>query len=609
MPSMHTVQSFKGMHEKLPDSRSIRLLDIAPGQATGTVKANLLIVNDLYEGVEFEALSYVWGTQDDPVNIICNNKVVSVTQNLNSALQRLRCANESRRVWIDALCIDQNDPDERAQQVSFMRHIYSSARNVVIWLGPDIHGYAEKAISIITYAAQYMTKRKSNVPSDEILFEFENDSHFNTNGEIPPPGHADWKAVWWLYSMEWFSRVWIIQEVAQDFSADMLIGDHSVPWTAVADAALLFRAKHYTESLEDADNLVQAMIVKDTIMNWGDSPALLNIISRFSNFNASDARDKLFAVIGLSQEGKKLEKHALIQPDYRKSIIGTFTDLVIQLISAPRGIDFGKGGLDVLGRNEITRMKEPTVTPSLSITNNDTLKTHEEQKFPSWVPRFDIRVPWCNSLSARNQARWWTTSHNSVVERRPHPSPRRLILKGIRLTTVKNAYSNPEHYDRSRPGFMADSPAISALYARVKNDLPDYQGPDSIGEAFAQTLTAGRISNNSEDVFHEAELNKFLEFEESGVRNAEYFHVHNVTRSLSGHFMFVMNNGHMGIGAQARPGDEIWLLFGGRVLYILRPRDNHFTFVGECYVHGYMKGEGMEMWKAGKLESEWADLQ
>lgn len=511
--------------------------------------------------------------------------------------------------WIDTICINQYDLDERAQQVSFMRDIYGRAKSVVIWLGPDTYGYAAKAISIITYAAQYMTERNRNVPSDEILFELEDNPYFNTNGNIPRPGHADWNAVWWLYRNEWFSRVWVIQEVAQDFSADMLIGDHSVPWIAVADAALLFRAKHYTESLQDEDNLVQAMIVKDTIFNWGHSPSLLNVISRFSNFNASNARDKLYAVIGLSQEGKRLEKYPLIQPDYRKSIVGTFTDLVIQLISAPRGIDFGEGGLDVLGRNEITRMKEPTVTPSLCSTDDATPKTHGEQDFPTWVPRFDRQVPWCNSLIARDQARRWATSHNSVVERLPHLSPRRLILKGIRLITVKNAHSSPEYYDRSRPGFMARSPAISALYAQVKNDLPNYQGPDSIGEAFAQTITAGRINSSSEDIFHEAELKKFLEFEETGVQNFESFHIHNVTRSLPGHLMFVTDDGHIGVGAQAQPGDEIWLLFGGGVLYILRPRDDHFTFVGECSVHGYMNGEAMEKWKAGKLKSEWADLQ
>jgi Heterokaryon incompatibility protein (HET) len=596
------------MYSKLPGSRSLRLLDIVPGQTADAVEVNLLVVNDLDTAPDFEALSYVWGTPDDPVDILCNNEVVSVTQNLSGALRRLRHTDKSRRVWIDALCINQNDLDERAQQVSFMRKIYSRAKRVVIWLGPD-NGSAAKAISIITYASNYTRERSRKVPTDEVLFEREDDPNFNTHGEIPPPGHVDWDAVWWFYRMEWFSRVWIIQEVAQDPKADMLIGDLSVPWIAVADAALFFRAKHYAESPQDAENLVQAMIVTATIISWGDAPPLLTVISRFSNFNASNVRDKLFAVIGLSQEGQKLESYPLIQPDYRKSILETFTDLVGHLISAPRGRNFGEGGLDVLGRNEISRMVEHTGTPALDLTEEDALKANDQQNFPSWVPRFDRQVPWCNSLSARDQALSWSTSYDSPVERLSHLSPRRLILKGVRLTTITNAYSSPEYYDRSKPGFMAHNPAISNLYAKVKTDLPNYQGPDSIGEAFAQTITAGRISGSSEDVFHEAQLNKFLEFEETGVQNLESFHIHNVTRSLPGYFMFVTGDGHVGIGAQAQPGDGIWLLFGGRVLYILRPCGGHFTFVGECYVHGFMHGEGMEMWKAGKLKSEWVDLQ
>jgi Heterokaryon incompatibility protein (HET) len=72
-------------------------------------------VVELDEAPEFQALSYVWGSPDDPVDIVCENKVVSVTQNLHRALLRLRHACYLiRRVWIDALCINQGDLDEQA---------------------------------------------------------------------------------------------------------------------------------------------------------------------------------------------------------------------------------------------------------------------------------------------------------------------------------------------------------------------------------------------------------------------------------------------------------------------------------------------------------------
>jgi hypothetical protein len=73
---------------------------------------------------------------------------------------------------------------------------------------------------------------------------------------------------------------------------------------------------------------------------------------------------------------------------------------------------------------------------------------------------------------------------------------------------------------------------------------------------------------------------------------------------------FLTENERTGIGStETEVGDEGWLLFGGRVLYVLRPVDNHFKFIGECYVHGYIEGEGMELRKAGKLKDEWVELR
>jgi hypothetical protein len=110
------------------------------------------LVVELEEAPEFEALSYVWGLPNDPVGILCDNEVVPVTQNLHGALVRLRRSGDSdqpRRVWIDALCINQTDIYERSQQISFMKDIYYRAKHVVAWLGPDEDGQAALAISII----------------------------------------------------------------------------------------------------------------------------------------------------------------------------------------------------------------------------------------------------------------------------------------------------------------------------------------------------------------------------------------------------------------------------------------------------------------------------
>ncbi|KAF8859326.1 heterokaryon incompatibility, partial [Acephala macrosclerotiorum] len=85
----------------------------------------------------YEALSYVWGESDPPCWILCNGQRKSVTPNLGAALRRLRYKEKWRLVWIDAICVNQEDLDERSQQVMLMRNIYSPARRVIVWLGED----------------------------------------------------------------------------------------------------------------------------------------------------------------------------------------------------------------------------------------------------------------------------------------------------------------------------------------------------------------------------------------------------------------------------------------------------------------------------------------
>ncbi|PVH78533.1 hypothetical protein DL98DRAFT_357436, partial [Cadophora sp. DSE1049] len=84
---------------------------------------------------DYEALSYAWG---EPV---LNHEIefpegnLPITQHLYSALQKLRPQHQSRRLWVDAICINQNDKTEKGHQVALMADIYRGASGVVAWLG------------------------------------------------------------------------------------------------------------------------------------------------------------------------------------------------------------------------------------------------------------------------------------------------------------------------------------------------------------------------------------------------------------------------------------------------------------------------------------------
>jgi Heterokaryon incompatibility protein (HET) len=85
----------------------------------------------------YEALSYAWGTKLASRFILVDGKRLSVTENLFSALHHLRRKHCHRLLWVDAICIDQSNLEERSQQVQIMDNIYQNATNVIVWLGPS----------------------------------------------------------------------------------------------------------------------------------------------------------------------------------------------------------------------------------------------------------------------------------------------------------------------------------------------------------------------------------------------------------------------------------------------------------------------------------------
>lgn len=87
--------------------------------------------------VKYHALSYVWGSKFDPNIVTCNGYDLDITSNLHDALQQLREDGIDGLIWVDAVCINQNNLDERARQVRLMRKIYSHAEMVYVWLGKE----------------------------------------------------------------------------------------------------------------------------------------------------------------------------------------------------------------------------------------------------------------------------------------------------------------------------------------------------------------------------------------------------------------------------------------------------------------------------------------
>jgi hypothetical protein len=137
-----------------PDT--IRLLSLIPHEDENTPIQCRLFGYPLQESGErvhlYEALSYAWGCSDKPHSISIGRCHLSVTANLYTALLHLRDRFIERTIWVDAICINQNNLQEQGQQIQYMAEIYSKATRVIVWLG-ETAADSDEALEKIRVAA------------------------------------------------------------------------------------------------------------------------------------------------------------------------------------------------------------------------------------------------------------------------------------------------------------------------------------------------------------------------------------------------------------------------------------------------------------------------
>jgi hypothetical protein len=140
----HAKRTLRGVYSSLdPKRHEFRLLVLKPGShdklLSGTLKKVRFPDNSSRRNASapFETVSYVWGDKRIRDTILINNTPLDIPVSAVSALKCMRLRHEERSLWIDSICINQEDLQERAQQVSMMAEIYSFAYAYLIHLGDD----------------------------------------------------------------------------------------------------------------------------------------------------------------------------------------------------------------------------------------------------------------------------------------------------------------------------------------------------------------------------------------------------------------------------------------------------------------------------------------
>lgn len=244
----------------------------------------------------YEALSYTWGSSELVECVTLNRKEFWITDNLYAALKYLRRSDRDRILWIDAICINQNDKEEQSQQVQQMRDIYENANKVLFWLG--------KATSQITALMcalnQIPVNETGRGPENKTLEDY------------------DWKrhrtAFLQLLSRQWFTRIWILQEAAMSQLSDICCGIWSIP----AETFVLASALGLTdgECPSHCRPILEVMAKSFRLRSWwAQERDLRTLLRKFQGSKATDERDKIYALLGMSSNPLDLEEIII---DYRR---------------------------------------------------------------------------------------------------------------------------------------------------------------------------------------------------------------------------------------------------------------------------------------------------
>lgn len=239
--------------------------------------------------VEYEALSWCWGQEvkDRAIRIQEGGRYyrLAVTRDLTLALKYLRHPHEERILWIDALCINQENHEERNHQVQMMSLIYSGAKQACIWLGED----TDDSTTAIGFINEIMK-----------LENFDTISEKKENA-------SKWQSLLLLMQRPWFSRRWVVQEIALARSATIYCGNDKIPWTNFAVAVELF------VEVETATHRLSEVMRKDE--KFGHVPQWFEHVSELGASVLVQATGKVFRRDG--NQVTDLEEDIDLKPRFR----------------------------------------------------------------------------------------------------------------------------------------------------------------------------------------------------------------------------------------------------------------------------------------------------
>jgi hypothetical protein len=638
-----------------PAKRQIRLLEILPrNHKLGKLRPVCrLFPANLDDKPSFTALSYVWGDQKNKRVVLVNKHPWKVTQNLFLAMMELR-ESKSITVWIDAICINQEDDDEKTWQVGLMRSIYQQASNVIAWLGPSekkydsdtvmdylntlgkkaevcgFHHGSEPYVPIwrAMISAQYMEN------PHEVMLRTELDGRVlpvskyalksllhSISGCRSQDGLLPLAGLKYLFRRPWWGRVWVLQEITVPRHVHFACGTKRIPcrrfraaynayyvlWSTLGmmrseGQHLNFYQKSLTVYM--VSHRVNIMLsMPDVYQNGG---FVLVALFRATcvqgvrhlaqegaqHLEATDPRDKVFALLGISEDQRELKALGL-SPDYTKSKEEVYVITMAALLR--------QGHISILSLCRTTSV--PRSLPSWVVDWSMPIPIGLQDVKPDHLTLY----PGFNASGRR--------SHNHVTLKREDSGPQKISIFACIYDKVLQVGNVPRSSIQWLYEFLRLTYEAKDIYTNFKERLEAVTRTSHVGCGWnADTHGLSKVNRfcDALPIFKEEilqiknkriqrHLRKFLNSRDGrnllqGGRGKPSKIFNDFMRMSSGRSPFVTEHGHLGVSSsEVRQGDIVALIAGAQVPFVLRPcRNGEYSIVSEAYVDGIMEGEAAE---------------
>ncbi|KAK0616356.1 heterokaryon incompatibility protein-domain-containing protein [Immersiella caudata] len=301
-----------------PDGIEVRLLRLLPGRGTEPIRCELVRVPVESATGKYEALSYCWGPSTPRVTLFCNGTAVSVTANLGDALRARRSPESTRILWVDALCINQTDNDEKRIQVPLMNRIYRGASTVRVWVGNDTPSQPiTQALNILRNVYRLCVRFGWDLNFPYIML---NRSLLKESG-FPDMDDKAWRSIKYLVEMPWFSRTWIIQEVVLSRGAYLHSDNTTLRWVEFC-IGFVALSRQFLVSRPDCLPTLPAFVrVMELMLSYHTTGRIskgLDFLALLENHRtalATDPRDKVYGFLGIYEELAGTQGPGIV-PDY-----------------------------------------------------------------------------------------------------------------------------------------------------------------------------------------------------------------------------------------------------------------------------------------------------